>query len=268
MTGFDGATRARRRFGQNFLVDVASIERILAAIQPRAGDTIVEIGPGRGALTEGLITSGARLHVVEIDRDLAAIWRARESARFSLHVQDALAFDFTALAPEAERLRIVGNLPYNISTPLLFHLLGQAQAVCDMHFMLQREVVERLGALPGTADYGRLSVMVQYQCRVQPLLAVPPHAFAPAPRVQSALVRLLPGHYDHGRCAMPSALAGLVRQAFSHRRKTLRNALAGQLDTAALERLGIDPGRRPETLTVAEFVRLADQVADTQPEVA
>ena len=267
MTDFEGAPRARKRFGQNFLVDAATIERILAAIRPGAGDTVVEIGPGRGALTEGLIASGARLHLVEIDRDLAAHWRARESARLSVHARDALEFDFSTLAPAGEQLRIVGNLPYNISTPLLFHLLGQARAVRDMHFMLQREVVERLGAHPGTADYGRLSVMVQYQCRVQPLLAVPPHAFAPAPRVQSAVVRLLPGHFDHGRCAAPEALAAIVRQAFSHRRKTLRNALAGLVDAAALEQLDIDPGRRPETLAVAEFVRLAGRVAAAQAEL-
>jgi 16S rRNA (adenine1518-N6/adenine1519-N6)-dimethyltransferase len=254
----------RKRFGQNFLTDPGVIARILALIDARPEDTVVEIGPGHGALTEGLIASGAQLHVVEIDRDLAAAWRSRESPRFTLHPQDALDFDFAALRPTGGGLRVVGNLPYNISTPLLFYLLGQAQAIADMHFMLQREVVERLAAPSGGADYGRLSVMVQYGCRVLPLLEVPPHAFVPAPRVHSAVVRLLPGHFDHGIARSPAMLAQLVRQAFTQRRKTLRNALSGLLDATAIAALGIDPQRRPETLTVAEFVHLANTAAETR----
>lgn len=254
----------RKRFGQNFLTDPGVIARILALVDARPGDTVVEIGPGRGALTEGLIASGARLHVVEIDRDLAAAWRTRESPRFTLHQQDALDFDFSALCPVGTRLRVVGNLPYNISTPLLFHLLAQAGVIADMHFMLQREVVERLAAPSGCGDYGRLSVMVQYRCRVLPLLDVPPHAFIPAPRVQSAVVRLLPGHFDHGIADSPAVLAQLVRQAFTQRRKTLRNALSGLLEAAAITALDIDPQRRPETLTVAEFVRLANAATEAR----
>jgi 16S rRNA (adenine1518-N6/adenine1519-N6)-dimethyltransferase len=258
VSGFDAGPRPRKRFGQNFLTDAGVVDRILAVIRAQPADTVVEIGPGRGALTEGLIASGARLHLVEIDRDLAAAWRAREGERLTLHEADALDFDFAALATDGAPLRVVGNLPYNISTPLLFHLLEQSRAIRDMHFMLQREVVERLGAEPGTADYGRLSVMVQYQCRVEPLIAVPPGAFFPPPRVHSAVVRLLPGHFDHGVCTDPALLARIVRQAFSQRRKTLRNALAGLVDVSLLAPLGIDAQRRPETLSVAEFVRVAD----------
>lgn len=248
----------RKRFGQNFLTDARVIEAILRAVDARAGQSIVEIGPGRGALTEGLIRSGAALHLVEIDRDLAASWRARAGTGLTVHEADALRFDFTALGSTPGRLRIVGNLPYNISTPLLFHLLAQAPAILDMHFMLQREVVDRIAADPGGAEYGRLSVMVQYQCRAERILEVPPEAFSPAPKVESAVVRLLPGHHDHGIARDPRLLAALVRQAFSQRRKTLRNALAGFLTGAGIEAIGIDPKRRPETLSVAEFVHLAD----------
>lgn len=253
--------RPRKRFGQNFLTDQRVIADILRAVHARPGETVVEIGPGRGALTEGLILSGARLHLVEIDRDLAAVWRARTGALLSLHEGDALRFNFAALATPPEQLRVVGNLPYNISTPLLFHLLSQAPAIHDMHFMLQREVVDRMAASPGGPDYGRLSVMVQYQCRVEPLLEVPPEAFFPPPKVHSAVVRLVPGHFDHGHAQSPPMLAHVVRQAFTQRRKTLRNALSGLLDSAAMSAIGVDPQRRPETLSVGEFVRLADAAA-------
>jgi 16S rRNA (adenine1518-N6/adenine1519-N6)-dimethyltransferase len=219
---------------------------------------VAEIGPGRGALTEGLIASGAALHLIEIDRDLAALWRARTGPLLQLHEQDALRVDFSAIAPAPGALRVVGNLPYNISTPLIFHLLSQSAAIQDMHFMLQREVVDRMAAGPGSADFGRLSVMVQYQCRVDPVLEVPPGAFFPPPKVHSAVVRLVPGHHDHGVAQSPRMLSLLVRQAFTQRRKTLRNALSGLLDGAGIAALGIDPQRRPETLSVAEFVRLSD----------
>lgn len=250
--------RPRKRFGQNFLSDRHVIDRILAVIDARPADTLVEIGPGRGALTDGLIASGARLHVIELDRDLAANWRMRESARLSVHESDALRFDFNTIADADTRLRVVGNLPYNISTPLLFHLLDYGERLRDMHFMLQREVVERLGAGPGSADYGRLSVMVQYRCLVEPLFEVPPEAFVPAPRVHSAVVRLLPRPFPHGHAACARTLAHVVRQAFGQRRKTLRNALQNVIAASALEALGIDPGRRPETLSVQEFVMISN----------
>jgi len=253
-----GDHRPRKRFGQNFLTDQRVIGDILRAVHARPGETIAEIGPGRGALTEGLIASGASLHLIEIDRDLAALWRARTGPLLQLHEQDALHFGFAGLAPEPGALRVVGNLPYNISTPLIFHLLSQSAAIRDMHFMLQREVVDRMAAAPGTSDFGRLSVMVQYQCRVEPVLEVPPGAFFPPPKVHSAVVRLVPGHHDHGVAQSPRMLALLVRQAFTQRRKTLRNALSGLLDSAGIAALGIDPQRRPETLSVAEFVRLSD----------
>ncbi len=253
--------RPRKRFGQNFLTDRHVIEQILSIIDARPADTLVEIGPGRGALTEGLIASGARLHVIELDRDLAAHWRLRENARFSVHESDALRFDFSSLADVDTRLRVVGNLPYNISTPLLFHLLDYGERLRDMHFMLQREVVERLGAGPGSADYGRLSVMVQYRCLVEPLFEVPPDAFVPAPRVHSAVVRLQPRPFPHGHADCARTLAHVVRQAFGQRRKTLRNALQGVIAPGALEALGIDPGRRPETLSVQEFVMISNAVS-------
>lgn len=255
-----GHHRPRKRFGQNFLADRGIVDRIVQAIAPRPEDTIAEIGPGRGALTEALVRSGASLHLVELDRDLVALWRPREGPRLRVHAADALDFDFGAVAPGTGELRIVGNLPYNISTPLLFHLLAQGEYVRDMHFMLQREVVERLGAGPGCADYGRLSVMVQYRCAVTPLFEVPPSAFHPQPRVFSAVVRLLPQPYPHGQATDYATLERLVRQAFGQRRKTLRNAVHGMLESAALERLGIDPGRRPETLSVREFVAMSNAV--------
>ncbi len=262
------AHRPRKRFGQNFLVDRHVIDRIVRAIAPRATETIAEIGPGLGALTRPLIASGARLHLVELDRDLVARWQAQASERLSVHAADALGFDFRALAPDAGGLRIVGNLPYNISTPLLFHLLAQDECIHDMHFMLQREVVARLAAEPGSADYGRLGVMVQYRCLVQPLFDVPPHAFDPPPRVVSAVVRLLPQPFVHGRADDYRMLAKVVREAFGQRRKTLRNALSAVLDATALQQLGIDPSRRPETLHVAEFVAIANAASRAAPEHA
>jgi len=249
--------RARKRFGQNFLTDRHIIDQIISSVGATATDTLAEIGPGRGALTHGLIGSGARLHVIELDRDLVQQWREREGERFTVHASDALRFDFRSIAPP-EGLRVVGNLPYNISTPLLFHLLEQGECVRDMHFMLQREVVDRLGAAPGSADYGRLSVMVQYRCAVEPLFEVPPSAFSPAPRVVSAVVRLVPQRFAHGQAQDYRVLENLVRQAFGQRRKTLRNALQGMVDTPTMQALGIDPVRRPETLSVSEFVVLAN----------
>lgn len=251
--------RPRKRFGQNFLHDRQVIERIIRTMAPRADDMIVEIGPGLGALTQELIGSGACLHLVEVDRDLAANWRRQENERLVVHVADALDFDFTQLAVEPATLRVVGNLPYNISTPLLFHLLGQRDCIRDMHFMLQREVVQRLAAEPGSADYGRLSVMTQYHCQVEFLFEAPPHAFTPQPRVTSAVVRLLPHAHEHGRAHDYGTLSRVVREAFSQRRKTLRNALSAAIDSGVLHDLGIDASRRAETLRVDEFVAIANR---------
>jgi len=253
--------RPRRRFGQNFLVDARIAGAILDAIRPRQEDTIAEIGPGRGAITEGLIRSGALLHLVEIDRDLGVHWTARANPRLVVHVADALDFDFGAIAPAQQSLRIAGNLPYNISTPLLFHLLDQSACVRDMHFLLQREVVARLAAAPDCADYGRLSVMIQYRCAVEPLFEVPSHAFHPQPRVVSALVRLRPRAYPGAVATSLPMLSRVVRDAFGQRRKTLRNALGRMLGEAEFAAAGIDASRRAETLSIAEFVALGNVAA-------
>ncbi|WP_312358932.1 16S rRNA (adenine(1518)-N(6)/adenine(1519)-N(6))-dimethyltransferase RsmA [Stutzerimonas balearica] len=255
--------RARKRFGQNFLHDAGVIHRILRAIHPRAGERLVEIGPGQGALTEGLLDSGAHLDVVELDLDLIPILQSRfaERSNFALHQGDALKFDFAQLSREPASLRIVGNLPYNISTPLIFHLLEHAGLIRDMHFMLQKEVVERLAAEPGCGDWGRLSIMVQYHCRVEHLFNVGPGAFNPAPKVDSAIVRLVPHAELPYPAKDPRLLERVVREAFNQRRKTLRNTLKGLLDAEAIEAAGVDGRLRPEQLDLAAFVRLSDQLA-------
>lgn len=250
--------RPRKRFGQHFLHERHTIERIVRAIAPRPGDRIVEIGPGEGALTGSLLAAAGRLEVVELDRDLAAALRADppEGGELVVHEGDALRFDFAALAGD-DRLRLVGNLPYNISTPLLFHLLEQRTAIRDMHFMLQREVVDRLAAAPGDSARGRLSVMVQAVCSVQPLFRVAPGAFRPPPAVESAVVRLVPLAEPAVSAAEEQAFAEIVSRTFGGRRKTLRRTLAPLLDAAAIEAAGVDPGLRPERLSVAEFAALA-----------
>jgi 16S rRNA (adenine1518-N6/adenine1519-N6)-dimethyltransferase len=254
----------RKRFGQNFLRDDAVVDRIVRAMAPRAEDVIVEIGPGEGVLTAALLPRCGRLEAVEIDRDLAAgLGRRFAGDKFRLHRADALRFDFAALAP-GEPLRIVGNLPYNISTPLLFHLFEQAGRVADMHFMLQKEVVDRLTAEPDTSDYGRLGIMAQFHCRAEKLFEVDPQSFYPPPKVVSAVVRLVP-HAAPPVEADPVALARVVAAAFSQRRKTLRNSL-GKLFTAEdLKSLGIDPQRRAETLDLEEFARLARALPAGEP---
>ena len=249
----------RRRFGQNFLVDRNIIEAIVAAIAPSPGETVVEIGPGFGALTQPLLERLPSLHVIEIDRDLVARLRDRYPAdRLVIHEGDVLDFDFGSLpAP----FRLVGNLPYNISTELLFRIVPVADCLTDAHFMLQREVVERMVAPPSTAAYGRLSVMLQYRFEMKKLIDVPPSAFRPAPKVESAVVRLIP----RPRAALAevdqAALARAVTTAFTKRRKTLRNALAGLIEPEALRELGIDPQLRPENLGVAEYVAIANAIA-------
>ncbi len=259
------AHQPRRRFGQNFLHDHATIERMIRGIAPARGDIVVEIGPGRGALTRPLLECLDMLHVVEVDRDLAASLRALpEATAGRLHVQeaDALRVDFHDLAAAGQRLRIVGNLPYNISTPLLFHLLGHASAIADMHFLLQREVVARMAAGPGGREYGRLSVMVQAQCAVEPLFDVAPDAFHPAPKVTSRFVRLVPHAQPPVPIRHPERLAEVVALAFGGRRKTLRNALRGRLDGAAIEAAGVDPTVRAERLPLAAFARLAEALEE------
>jgi 16S rRNA (adenine1518-N6/adenine1519-N6)-dimethyltransferase len=249
----------RKRFGQHFLIDEAVIDAIVAAVAPRPGDAMVEIGPGLEALTRPLCLAVRHLHVIEIDRDIVARLRVSlPRERVTVHEGDALDFDFGALGPE---LRVVGNLPYNISTPLLFHLGGYARSLRDIHVMLQKEVVERMAAAPSSSHYGRLSVMLQYRFQVEPVLAVPPAAFRPPPQVDSAVVRMIP----YARLPHPARdegqLAKIVAAAFAQRRKTLRNALRGYFSAADFERLGIDPGLRAQDLGVGDFVRLADAAA-------
>jgi 16S rRNA (adenine1518-N6/adenine1519-N6)-dimethyltransferase len=249
----------RKRFGQNFLADPHYVARILDAVAPDAGDNLIEIGPGLAALTAGLIGRAGHLTAIEIDRDLAARLRdAYAPAQLTLHEGDALEFDFTALGSDQ---RIVGNLPYNISTPLLFHLMAFAARIRDIHVMLQKEVVARMAAEPGTSDYGRLSVMLRARFRVTRLFVIPPGAFRPAPQVDSAFVRLVPLAADAHRIADEGLFARIVAAAFGQRRKTLRNSLSAICDDTALRDAGIDPGARGETLSMEDFVRLADRLA-------
>ena len=244
-----GSHRPRKRFGQHFLHDAGIVRRIVAAIAPAPGDFILEIGPGEGVLTRPLRQRAGRLEAIEIDRDLAARLAAEGIV---VHARDALEFDYGALPPGA---RIVGNLPYNISTPLLFRLAEHAARFHDLHFMLQREVVERMAAAPSTPAYGRLSVMMQARFAVDRLFRVAPGAFRPPPKVESAVVRLRP--LDEALDRGVESFAGLVRRAFSARRKTLRNALG--LSAEALASLGYDPRLRPENLSAADYVRIAQR---------
>ena len=256
-----GPLAPRKRFGQNFLHDPAVLARIVAAIDPRLEDVLIEIGPGRGALTLPLLDRVHHLEVVELDRDLIpGLERLAPPERLTIHAADALAFDFAARAPGPHRLRVVGNLPYNISTPLLFHLLDQASAIQDMHFLLQKEVVERLAAGAGSKRYGRLTVMLGARARARQLFTVGPGAFRPAPKVESALVRIEPLNEPLVPDELTVIFRQVVNQAFSNRRKTLRRALTGLLSPDALAASGIDGGLRPEQLDVPAFVRLARAV--------
>jgi 16S rRNA (adenine1518-N6/adenine1519-N6)-dimethyltransferase len=256
----------RKRFGQHFLHDPAVIEHILASVNPRPGEHLVEIGPGAGALTEQLLAvPGITLDAIEIDRDLAARLAPRFSAPTQrLHVADALEFDFAALARErGARLRIIGNLPYNISTPLLFRLLAQSDALLDLHVMLQREVVARLTAAPGGGDYGRLTIMLSAGFEAERLFDIGPGAFSPPPRVWSALVRLKVRSTP--RFAVSPHFAAVVARAFTQRRKTLRNALSTLLTREQILASGVDPGARPETLTPEAFNTLAQTLDRARP---
>jgi 16S rRNA (adenine1518-N6/adenine1519-N6)-dimethyltransferase len=250
---------ARKRFGQNFLADPHYTARIVDAVDPRLGENLVEIGPGLAAITGGLIERAGHITAIEIDRDLAARLREKFTPQqLTLHVADALEFDFATLPT---RLRIVGNLPYNISSPLLFRLAQFDDRLRDLHVMLQREVVARMTAAPGTADYGRLTVMLQVKFAIQRLFVVPPGAFRPAPKVDSAIARLVPLGAAKPLIADQELFARVVAAAFGQRRKTVRNALSAICDEAALRRMGIDPGLRGETLPVNEFVRMANALA-------
>jgi 16S rRNA (adenine1518-N6/adenine1519-N6)-dimethyltransferase len=249
----------RKRFGQHFLRDRGVVDRIVSALAPQPGDTVMEIGPGDGALTRALLERVPMLHAVELDRDLAAHLRATYApTRLAVHQADALDFDFCRLASPGGRLRVVGNLPYNISTPLLFHLLTQIGCISDMLFMLQKEVVDRLAAAPDTPDYGRLSVMVQWRVQVESLFDVAPESFHPLPQVDSAVVRLTPHAVAPVQVASPEVFARVVAAGFSSRRKMLRNNLRDLIAPEALTALGIDPTRRAETLTLEEFARIAN----------
>ena len=249
--------KVRKRFGQNFLIDAQVIDAILTAVAPRRDDAVVEIGPGLGALTAPLLQRLDRLHAVEIDRDIVTRLRQRfPSDALVIHAGDALTFDFGKLAVDGRKLRVVGNLPYNVSTPLLFHLARFADRVDDMHFMLQKEVVERMVAEPDTAAYGRLSVMLQYRFVMDWLFDVPPEAFDPAPKVDSAVIRLIPRPAEELVVRDEARFAALVAAAFSQRRKMLRNTLKGLVDETLLARLGIAPNARAEALSVSDYLRL------------
>jgi 16S rRNA (adenine1518-N6/adenine1519-N6)-dimethyltransferase len=251
--------RARKRFGQHFLHDPGVIRRIVDTVAPLPGERIVEVGPGRGALTWGLLERATSLDVIEIDRDLAQSLKADARAKSGLrvHIESVLDTDFVRLRGGGEPLRIVGNLPYNISTPLLFRLLNQRAAIADMHFMLQKEVVDRMAAQPGGKEYGRLTVMLAAYAEVEGLFEVGPGAFQPPPRVWSAIVRLRPAPQPRFEIGNDGVLRKLVTAAFSHRRKTLRNGLKGLLTPQDIEACGIDPQLRPETLAPAQFGLLA-----------
>lgn len=249
--------KPRKRFGQNFLHDASVIQRIISVIQPNAKQSMVEIGPGEGALTEELLAIIGHLDVVELDRDLIPHLQKtlRDKGELVIHQADALKFDFASLSPGKHLLRIVGNLPYNISTPLLFHLLSMSEKIMDMHFMLQKEVVQRITAEPGSKTYGRLTVMMNYYCKSELLFLVKPGSFRPPPKVDSAIVRLVP-HEKPPVDVNPQDLASLVSKAFAQRRKTLRNNLKGILDAEAIQALEIDPGIRPEQLSLSDFAKL------------
>lgn len=251
---------ARKRFGQNFLTDTLVLDDIITAIRPKAGETMVEIGPGLAAMTRLLIGGLGHMHVVELDRDLVVrLNKQFPPEKLTVHAGDALAFDFAAIPrPEGQKLRVVGNLPYNISTPLLFHLAQFTDVVEDQHFMLQKEVVERMVAEPGSKVYGRLSVMLQWRYHMDLLFIVPPTAFDPPPQVESAIVRMHP--IRQPLACEQAKLEQVVTQAFSMRRKVVRNSLAPLFTEAQLVEAGIDPGLRPEMLSVEQFVLLANRL--------
>lgn len=253
--------RARKRFGQNFLQDKGIIDAILCSIHPKAQDNLLEIGPGLGALTHPLLRISDKLTIVEIDRDLQAYWLqvSEASKKLQLIASDALEVDYSQFG---NNLRIIGNLPYNISTPLMLHLLQFGALIEDMHFMLQKEVVNRLVASPGTKAYGRLTVMIQYHCETESLFDVPPEAFQPAPKVESAFIRLTPYKTSPFEKVSVDQLEQLVASAFAMRRKTLANNLKGIISAERLVNLGINPTDRPEQITIPEYIRITQWVLE------
>lgn len=255
--------RTKKRFGQHFLHDSSIIHKLLHHINPHTHEKFMEIGPGMGALTFPLLEHIKHLEVIEIDRDVIQHLRTKGGDQLSIHNVDALKFDLTELIEADKPLRVVGNLPYNISTPLIFHLLDYAASIQDMHFMLQKEVVDRITAKPGTKAYGRLSVMVQYYCDTEYLFYVAPEAFKPPPKVDSAVLRLTPWHTYPHHCKDVAVLSKVVAQAFSMRRKTIRNTLKKLFSTEQIESLGIDPGLRAENLSVKHYVDLSNLLCDS-----
>lgn len=255
--------RPRKRFGQHFLTSSEVIEQIVSAIAPREGETIVEIGPGQAAITDPLAALATELHAIEFDRDLAGrlIKRFSNNDKVTIHQADALDFDFSRLG---DKLRVVGNLPYNISTPLLFHLLNFKTCIEDAHFMLQKEVVDRMCASPGSKSYGRLTVMLGCQMEMVPLFEVPPEAFSPPPRVTSSVIRMRPVAEPGIAIQDTDLLASIVRSAFSMRRKTLRNALQGVVEATDLAAVDIDAGIRPEQVPIPDWIALANHIAANQ----
>ncbi|MDP5254411.1 MULTISPECIES: 16S rRNA (adenine(1518)-N(6)/adenine(1519)-N(6))-dimethyltransferase RsmA [unclassified Vibrio] len=252
--------KARKRFGQNFLNDPYVIDGIVSAINPLPGQNLLEIGPGLGALTEPVGREVDKFSVIELDRDLAERLRHHPELadKLTIHEGDAMKFDFSQLVQEGNKLRVFGNLPYNISTPLMFHLFEYHQHIEDMHFMLQKEVVNRLAAGPGSKAYGRLTVMAQYFCKVVPVLEVPPTAFVPPPKVDSAVVRLVPYETLPHPTTSLTWLERVCREGFNQRRKTVRNCYKGLMSQETLEGLGIDTSMRPESLTLEQFVAMAN----------
>lgn len=256
--------KARKRFGQNFLIDHQIINAIVQAVVPRKDDVLVEIGPGKGAITELLADATEHLRVIELDRDLVPWLKVKfeKHPDFQLFQADALKFDFAQLIKPGQRFRVVGNLPYNISTPLIFHLLSYASAIHDMHFMLQKEVVKRMAALPGESAYGRLGIMVQYFCQVDDLFDVPPESFDPAPKVDSAIVRLIPHQNLPYKSNHFATLERIVNLAFQQRRKTLRNSLKNHVSADQLDDLPVDLSLRPEEISLSEYVAISNLLGD------
>ncbi len=264
MLNHESQHKARKRFGQNFLIDHGIIRDIVRSVHPHKDDVIVEIGPGKGAITQLLADACDNLNVIELDRDLVPWLKVKfeKHPNFQLYQADALQFDFAQLMRNDKPLRIVGNLPYNISTPLIFHLLSYASKVQDMHFMLQKEVVKRMAAQPGESAYGRLGIMVQYYCAVEDLFDVPPTSFDPAPKVDSAIVRLIPYKELPFVANNIKTLETLVNVAFQQRRKTLRNSLKQLLTTEQMESLPVDLSLRPEEISLPEYVAMSNLLGE------
>lgn len=266
--GIHQGHKARKRFGQNFLTDEDIIERIVRAIAPKEGDNIVEIGPGLGAITEPVAERTDILNVVELDKDLAERLKTHPfiGNKLNIYQADALKFDFSQVVREDKKLKVFGNLPYNISTPLLFHLYEYLDNIENMHFMLQKEVVNRMCAAPNTKAFGRLSVMTQYYCRTVPVTDVPPSSFVPPPKVDSAVIRLIPKEHDARNQVSPAMLNTVCLEAFNQRRKTLRNSLQNIITVEQLESLGIDASVRAENLSLDDYIKIAQWYEKTKSE--